>query len=495
MIGLADNGDFGRMIRWGALNHVEGERDDIYFNWVNREYKFVANPTTTRGLWLSSEVVFVKIAAAIGYRFVSDQLFDLRILGLIHILAFLLSFWILMRGLATTRADTQLRPHTDLRSVPCGGTGFSYMFFVPWFVLIFCDLNYTIYFHSFYTEPATLIFLLATVGSGLYLLKQKRESIANLLLFFACAWLLVGAKTQNVIFAPAIALFGLRLLQLDRGLRRRIVTLACVLVVTLLSLAEYALTPVTLKNSSKYNAVFFGALMGTTDPRRDLIDLGVSEEYSALAGTNFHQPGLPLYVKNGEFEEGYYRKISFRKIFYFYLMRPGRFLDKIQESLDRGYVPRPEYAGNFEKASGEKPGGQSRRWNFWGLFKKNYFPKSVWFFAVYLIATATLIFVAWRRSDEADQKLVWEFYFALWMTIPITLVTPLLGDGFSDFERHMFSFNVLMDLSLLLLFGHLTAYTFGSLIRRLIKRSWSLGGCAIRPQDSSFTHSRGAHLK
>lgn len=29
MIGLADNGDFGRMIKWGALNHVEGERDDI----------------------------------------------------------------------------------------------------------------------------------------------------------------------------------------------------------------------------------------------------------------------------------------------------------------------------------------------------------------------------------------------------------------------------------------------------------------------------------
>src|SRR5262249_40661787 len=104
MIGLADNGDFGRMIRWGALNHVEGERDDIYFNWVNREYKFVANPTTTRGLWLSSEVVFVKIAAAIGYWFVSDQLFDLRILGLIHIL-----------GRDSGVARPRVRPSTGIR--------------------------------------------------------------------------------------------------------------------------------------------------------------------------------------------------------------------------------------------------------------------------------------------------------------------------------------------------------------------------------------------
>ena len=443
MTGLANNGDFGRMIKWGALNYVEDERDDIYFNWVNREYKFIANPATTIGLWLSSEVIFVKVAAIVGFWFVSDQFFDLRMLGLIHILAFLLSFWILMRGLATTGADTQVCPYTDLRSfgttgadtqvcpytdlrsATSGGAGFSYLFFVPWFVLIFCDLNYTIYFHSFYTEPATLIFLLATVGSGFYLLKQKRESIAILLLFFACGSLLVGVKTQNVIFAPAIALFGLRLLFLNHDRRRRIVTLACVLVLVLLSLAEYALTPVSLKNSSKYNAVFYGALMGASDPRRDLIDIGVSEEYSALVGTNYHQPGLPLYVKSREFEEGYYRKISFPKILFFYLKRPGRFLDKIQESLDRGYVPRPEYAGNFEKASGEKPGGQSRRWNFWGLFKKHYFPKSWWFFAIYLIATGALIFVSWRRSAGADQKLVWEFYFALWMTIPITLVTPI----------------------------------------------------------------------
>ena len=472
MIGLADNGDFGRMIKWGALNHLEDARDDIYFNWTNREYKFVANPGATRGLWLSSEVVFVKVAATLGYWFISDQLFDLRVLGLIHILAFTLSFWILMRGLATG-----------------GRAGFSRLFFVLWFVLIFCDLNYTLYFHSFYTEPATLIFLLATVGSGLYLLKQKRQSIAILLMFFACSWLLVGVKTQNLIFAPAIAFFGLRLLQSERDRRRRIATLSCALVVALLSVAEYALTPVSLKNSSKYNAVFFGALMGAPDPRRDLMDLGLSEEYYALAGTNYHQPGLPLYVKSIEFEEGYYRKISFLKILFFYLKRPGRFLGKIQESLDRGYVPRPEYTGNFEKASGEKPGGQSRRWNFWGLFKKRYFPKSVWFFAAYLIATGSLIFVAWRRSEDADQRLVWEFYFALWMTIPVTLVTPILGDGYSDFERHMFSFNVLMDLSLLLLFGHMTAFTFRRLIRRL-NRPRKLGREVQPPQGAEVRRGK-----
>ncbi len=440
MIGLANNGDFGRMIKWGALDNVNHAGADVYFNWVNREYKFIANPTTTTGLWLSSEVIFVKVAAVLGYWLVSDQFFDLRALGLIHILGFLLSFLILMRGLGA-------------------GAGSSFLFFVPWFILIICDLNYTIYFHSFYTEPATLIFLLATFGSGLCLLKQKRESIPTTLLFFGCSSLLVAVKTQNIIFAPAILIIGLRLFLLNRGRRHRILTMACALFVTMLSLAEYALTPKTLKNSSKYNAVFFGALMGAPDPRRDLIDLGVNEKYSELVGTNYHQPGLAQYVKSNEFEEGYYSKISFPKILFFYLKRPGRFLEKIQESLDRGYVPRPEYAGNFEKASGEKPGGQSRRWNMWGLFKKRYLPRSVWFFAAYLIVNATMIYMAWRMS-EADQKPVWEFHLVFLMTIPIAFVTPLLGDGYSDFERHMFAFNLLMDISLTLLFGHLTAFIF-----------------------------------
>jgi hypothetical protein len=99
----------------------------------------------------------------------------------------------------------------------------------------------------------------------------------------------------------------------------------------------------------------------------------------------------------------------------------------------------------------------------WGLFKKHYFPKSVLFFFAYLMATATLILAAWQRSESTNQKLVWEFYFALWLTIPIALLTPLPGDGFSDFERHTLPFNVLMDLSLLLLFGHMTALVVGKL--------------------------------
>ena len=143
------------MTDWGALKQVETRHEDIYFNWITREYKFVGNPVTTRGSWPSSEIVFVKPAVALWYWMVSNQSFDLRMLGLIHILAFALSFFILMRGL---------------------GAGFSYLYFAPWFVLIFCDLSYTIYFHSFYTEQASLIFPLATVGAGLNLLKEKQKS-------------------------------------------------------------------------------------------------------------------------------------------------------------------------------------------------------------------------------------------------------------------------------------------------------------------------------
>lgn len=179
-----------------------------------------------------------------------------------HILAFALSFWMLMRGL---------------------GAGFSYLCFAPWFVLIFCDLSYTIYFESFYTEPACFIFLLATLGAGLLLLKHKQEStpaaVAVLLLFFVCACLLVFVKAQNVVFAPPVAFFGLR-----------------------------------------------------------------------------------------------------------------------------AYVPRPEYAGNFQKTSGKNPREQSHRWNIWGVFKKRYFPKSVWFFFAYLMANAALILAGVAKERERQSK-------------------------------------------------------------------------------------------
>jgi hypothetical protein len=37
----------------------------------------------------------------------------------------------------------------------------------------------------------------------------------------------------------------------------------------------------------------------------------------------------------------------------------------------------------------------------------------------------------------------------------ISFVTPVLGDGENDIEKHLFIYNVFFDLSLLVLTGHL----------------------------------------
>jgi hypothetical protein len=454
MIGLASNGDFERMMHWGKFEYVTTDYDEKYFNWVNHEFRITQSPWRAWRGFGSSEVIFVKLSAILGSVFIPGDRFDLRVMGLVHLLAFLAALWLLMRG---WRVATQLSP----------------LYLLPGLLLIFCDVGYTAYFNSFYSEPASLIFLLAMVGVGFTLVPQEHQRL-GLLLFCAMAGLFIAAKPQNFALIPPLLLFCARLFQFYRKPRQRAMLVAFAAALIVAPIALNIIAPWYTHNG-RYQSVFYGILKDSPDPAADLRDLGLDPKFAVLAETTVFHANLPIDIKGPEFQAQFYDRVNHFKIARFYLKHPRRFLTKLNLTAQYGYSLRLN-VGNYEKATGLPARTESHRWSLWSDFKQKYWPKSLWFFVGYCVLLAGAILIGYRRASLPGRTLR-EFFLTLWAMLLAAFVTPILGDGESDFIKHLFLFNALFDLSLLLLAAFATA------------KLWRVAAGVLQSRtDSEFTH-------
>ncbi|MBX3276769.1 MAG: hypothetical protein KF868_02085 [Acidobacteria bacterium] len=427
IVGLADNGDFFRMLRWGQLAHRtlrDGEVEDRYEGWINREYRFVAHPMLAWKGLPSSEALFVKAAALLALIWPGGGSFDLRLLGLVHALAFAAAATLLLRGWREV-----LLPSPVL---------------IAGLVVVFCDIGYLVYFQSFYSEAASFIFLLAFVGSGL-LLMSGAISRGRTWLFFACAFLLVSAKAQNILLALPLALTAARLYidaAGDRRLRR--IVLAGFTAILLIAAGIYITTPRGMKNANLYNSVFNGFLKWTPSPGAALARLGLDPGLSELAGSNYFQ--TPVDVTGEEMQQKFFARTGPLAVAGHYLRNPADLLIAMQRTAISAFTLQPEIYGNFERSSGYPYGEKAVRWNLWSRFKQNMLPHSLTIVAVHA-GLLLLGIIVMRRGRERN---LGEFYFALWLMMCLSFAVPVPGDGENDLEKHLFLYQALFDLSLVI---------------------------------------------
>lgn len=175
IVGLANNGDFWRVMKWGGIQYQTGKDEDHLFYYISRDY--LIKPETQWRFYVSSEIILSQIGLLFNKLISKDGLFDLRVLGFIHSLFFLSSLFLILW--VCRKASIPYR------------WGMCILF-----LLMFCDVGYIAYFNSFYAEPASLIFLLITVGFGLNIMIQDQPNIWSLLAFFRRA-LIHKCKTSE----------------------------------------------------------------------------------------------------------------------------------------------------------------------------------------------------------------------------------------------------------------------------------------------------------
>jgi len=430
VIGMADSGDFGRVLSVSGFRILHPERpyDQLYFNYAQQHFGYGGY---AMGGYVSTHVVLAAAAGWIG-RIFNGETFDIRFLGACYaiLIALAISLFVRYAPRGRTRA-------ADL-ALACM-TALSLLF-------VFGDIGYLAYFHSFFGEPYALVALLLTIASALALSSSDRPSGKLLALFVGAALAVATSKIQNAPLGFAFALLAWRMLCLrsDRRWKRQVWTGAAVLLAGALLMIVAA--PDRLKHTNLYQSIFYGVLKDSPNLERDMNELGIPEKYAPLAGTNYFQKGTAIPQKDPVLRREVLEKLSHGDIAAYYARHPSRFMQKLDRAAENAMHIRPYYLGNYDLSAGKPPGALTYTFSGWSRFKAEAMPRRAvayfGLFAVYLSALA----IAWLRSPPGRKRLTAETMSIVALAAMFSCAVPLIGDGEADLAKHLFMFNVCFDL-------------------------------------------------
>jgi hypothetical protein len=425
IIGIADNGDFARIMGVAGLNHIEAGREDRYFGYVSREYA-IENPIMHFSGYFSTQVLIVWKVLMLNRLILNQTVFDIRLLSFLYSAVFLVSLFMAVRYVRRESAFTG---------------------WVAAFVslFIFADLGYLSYFNSLYGEPVSFCLILLMVAAAAFVFKDAEPKIRKVLPFFIASVFIAGAKAQYLPVGFIAALFAFRLRHLYRTRLWRLFALVFSAAVVIVSAAVYLSTPGEIKNCNKYNTVFYGILKDSPHPEKDLEELGVDGRYSVLAGTEYFAHDKAVDIKAPGFEKDFYKRVNHLKVILFYIKHPGMYVDKLRRAAECGFAIRHGY-GNYEKHPEIEFRQTVESFILWSNLKAKVFPRSLEFVAFYFLAAFTVLFAMRAKEKSIPGKVFLEVFMLVGLIGLTQFAVPVIGDGEADLGRHMFLFNVCFDI-------------------------------------------------
>lgn len=236
-IGVADNGDFLRMMNTIGLNYYDTAASyaDQFFSFSHSRFAY---EDLFRGFYPSSQIFIVLVPRLIG-GLIHGSFFDVRLLGAVYGLLLLAATWLLVKYNARGSYVTGLL------------LGAAILF-------VFYDIGYVAYFNSLFGEPVSMVFMLLTFALGLRLTSQEKPTTKGLTLFFIAILFLVTSKIQNAPIGIAFAVIFLRFMMLDGEGKWRKLALRFSIAIFLVSIVLYVAAPKDLKHINLYQTVFLG---------------------------------------------------------------------------------------------------------------------------------------------------------------------------------------------------------------------------------------------
>lgn len=429
VIGIADNGDFERIMGSTGLSYLSQDYKDKYFGYMNREYKVTPLESPAED-YFSTEIILVLLAKLIDKAVtLNKHIFDIRFLAFIYSCLFLLSIYLLVKFI---RNDNPL----------------SGWIIAALLVFVFTDIGYISYFNSLYGEAVSFSALLLTVALAICVVKQEKPSLFTLAGFFLAATLLAGAKAQNVPLGIVFTIFGIRLLPLRKDfLWKRAVIFFCVILI-LTTMKCYLSIPDRIRVCNDYQSVFYGILKDSPSPKDDLQELGLDPNLSALAGTDFFMKEYPINIRDPETLKQISDKINPLKVAVFYLKHPDRYLQKLRITAENGFRLIQGY-GNFEKSENREFKETADSFRHWSTIKTKVLPHSLVVVALFFTVYFLLLVIQYvKKRKILTERLYTEIFAAIWVTGLIQFLIPIIGDGEADLGRHLFLFNVCFDIML-----------------------------------------------
>lgn len=418
-VGLADNGDFGRVYTRFSLAPVHGSQDN--FAWFAPRYWFTPDNRWSGGL-LSSEMLLaappVLLARALG-----SATFDIRWLGVVHAVLFLGAFYALL---------VYLRPLQPGRRLLLGLAA----------LWMFSDVAYVAYCNSFYLDAAALSGVLLMVPLALYATAGKSHREGALLLFTAATLLYIASRPQHAAVGMIPVVLALRVM------RRFLLALLLVCAVWL----TVAWAPADYSAKPLFNLIFYKITARSGTPQQDLLELGLPADDLRYVGTDSGMPGSP--AQDPAWMAVFLHRTSFSKVGRFYLRHPMRTLRILDYDLRlQAFQIRPPALGNFVRDLGLPPGTRTGNFKSWSHFRGVLLSWWSWHIVIWY---ALFLWAALGRARRSPQAAV---ALGVALMAVAEFVIASLADSVETIP-HLVLFHALTDITILMAAGWLLTRQF-----------------------------------
>jgi hypothetical protein len=426
IVGLADNGDFERLMGQVGVRYLTDDYRERYFRYINQTYA-VGEPWWSSGV-ISSQLGTLKAALVANRVLRHDGMLDLRTVGAANLLLFLVGAGVVLRAARTLPVRLRL-----LLSALA--------------ILIFTDVGYVCYFNSFYSEPASLAYLLLFVGVSVHVILTPVPRPGLMVWYFVVAVLLVLAKAQNAPLGWLAAAWGVVLFRSWRGRRWRAATAGGVVTLVLFTTAAYYFaTPRDLREATLYNTLFYGILRVSPSREADLRFFGLDPALAAYTNTTYYSPEVPR--GDPRLRAMLSSRVTQSRVVWFYATHPTRLLAVLARGARLAGHIHPPGHGNFAADSGRPPRARSQDFARWSRFRSSW-PSEPWFLlALFAAALGAGLAHLVRAGTRVHRELTGLFLLGILMAAGQYLV-KFIGNGLLDTVKQLFLFNVLIDLCLI----------------------------------------------
>jgi len=421
VVGLADEGDFSTIIGQVGLKYPGPPQP---YGFLTLKYD-ITPPWWASG-YISSESLIARTARLVALILSPRRIFDIRVLGAIHLLLFLAALALLFGGSRGWRPAAQL-------------------VFSILLVFIFTDVGYVAYMNSFYGATASYLFFLLLAGC-VVCLASGQSSRALAAAFWLAALGLVTSKPQECLLAPVLGLLAILLAREKRGPGSGGLCAGLAALLTVCGALYYLRTPLSLKSVALYNDVFFQLLPSSPDPAADMRALDLPSEWSVWIGTHAYVPNSPL--KDPAFRGEVVRRVRYRRLLTFYLRHPKRLALLLQSAAQNAFRLRPPYLGNFPESAGGAWGQLSRAFGVWSGLKARWNRDGPWALPAFWSINLAVAIAVRQISRHPGHRCLAAAVAILVALSVVDFLVCAFGDALADVGRHLFCFNAMTDLLL-----------------------------------------------
>lgn len=421
IVGVADNGDYHRVMTPLGLEPTVTEWSDRYFDHLNLRYRIGEPGPTT---FPTSQILLGKAALAVNRWLGRGPLFSLQVLGGVNTAVYLLGLYLVLLAMK--------------RLTPAARIAGGLVLF-----LISTDGSNVTFFNSFYSESASLVFLVLLIGWFLFANRRERVGTWRLVGYFLVAGAFVAAKPQNHPLAvPAVVIAAVWWRRVSPVFGRGVLVGGGALLLAF-SWTLYSGVPSHIKDYNCWNVVFYSLLADSNDPRADLAELGLDPELASFAGQGAFAAGVPLGEVSG--------RIHHTDLARFFARHPDRLAGLAAACSREVYVKVDPVNGHFEKASGFPARQQSGAFSAWHRFQATVLPRSLgWLVLQWVVFTGAVGTVLYRRGAGGSEGAIAWLAGGLGLMAALEFVICVLGDGTYDIVKHLFLFQVLLDACFLI---------------------------------------------